>query len=147
MYINKWFRTLSETDKFKNLPKNDEKLLGIKILNSYDDSKSGIEIDEKQSDFNFINKPNILDDEKSNKFDHHHDILKTDNKESQIANQVHENHFKTFRNSLDVRFDVMNKNFIRAVKRELKCIYSEYLKNKGLRNSKCSLVSNNESFA
>ena len=87
-----------------------------------------------------------MKEEISNKFYHHDDILKSDSKESQIANLVHENHFKFFRNNLDVRFDVMNKNFIRAVKRELKCIYSEYLKNKGLRNSKYSLFNNNESF-
>ena len=85
-----------------------------------------------------------MKDEKSNKFDHH--IVKLDCKESQIANPDHENHFKTLRNNLEVRFDVMNKNFIRAVKRELRCIYLEYLKNKGVRNSKCSFVSNSELF-
>ena len=120
------------------------------MLNSYDESNSEIKIDEKQPDlkinqFNYICKPKVMEHEKNNGFDHH-DILKIDSKESQIANMVHENHFKTLRNNLEVRFDVMNKNFIRAVKRELRCIYSEYLKNKGLRNSKCSLVSNNELF-
>ena len=64
LHINKWFRTLSETTKIKNLTNNDENFLRIKILNSYDDSKSEIKIDEKQIDFevnqfNFINKPNI----------------------------------------------------------------------------------------
>ena len=45
-----------------------------------------------------------------------------------------------------MRFDVMNKNFIRAIKRELRCIHSDYFNNKNFSNSKSSLVSNNELF-
>ena len=121
------------------------------MISNYEDSKYEIKDNENQREFeinkfNCIIKLNILEKEKNCKFDNQDSLQTLGFKETQAANQAHENYSKTFKNNLDVRFDVMNKNFIRAVKRELKCIYSEYLKNKGCRNSKSSPVSNNELF-
>ena len=121
------------------------------MIDYYSNSQSEIQVANSQieletNQFDFIIKSQVLIDKRDNKFDHQYDLQTFSYKETQIANQVHKNHFKAFRNNFKVRFDVMNKNFIRVIKRELKYIHSEYFKNKGLRNSKSSLVSNNELF-
>ena len=121
------------------------------MISNYDDIKYDIKVDENQREFeinqfNGIIKLNILEKEKNCKFDNQDSLQTLGFNETQAATQVHENYSKTFRNNLDVRFDVMNKNFIRAIKRELKWIYLEFLKIKGCRNSKSSLIRNNELF-
>ena len=61
-------------------------------------------------------------------------------------------HFTRFHNKekskepLDVRYDVLNKNFIRTVKREPKNLLNQFLKTKMIKNSKNSFDSNNEEF-
>ena len=121
------------------------------MISNYDDNKYEIKVDENQhefeiSQFNYIIKLNILEKEKNSKFDNQDSLQTLSLKETQAFNQAHENYSKTFRNNFDVRFDVMNKNFIRAIKREIRWIYLEFIKIKGRKNSKSSLVSNNELF-
>ena len=121
------------------------------MIDYYSESQSEIQVADNQSEFetnqfDFIIKPQILVERKYNKFDHQYDLQSFSYKETQITNQVHKNHFKAFRNNFKVRFEGINMNFIRAIKRELKYIHSEYFKNKCLWNSKSSLVSNNELF-
>ena len=68
-------------------------------------------------------------------------------------NDKEERHFTRFHSKekskepIDVRYDVMNKNFIRTVKRELKNLLNQFLKTKEIKNSKNSFDSNNEEFA
>ena len=47
----------------------------------------------------------------------------------------------------DVRYDLMNKNFIRAVKREFSKIFDEFLRNYGLKDLKRSSYKNWKLFA
>ena len=95
------------------------------MISNYDDNKYEIKVDENQhefeiSQFNYIIKLNILEKEKNSKFDNQDSLQTLSLKETQAFNQAHENYSKTFKNNLDVRFDVMNKNFIRAIKREIR---------------------------
>ena len=47
---------------------------------------------------------------------------------------------------IELRYDIMNKNFIRAIKREYKAIYNDFIANQGLKNTKSHLIRNTEFF-
>ena len=48
--------------------------------------------------------------------------------------------------AIELRYDIMNKNFVRAIKREYKAIYNDFIANQGLKNTKSHLIRNTELF-
>ena len=67
------------------------------------------------------------------------------NKEEHHYTRYHKN--KSANGIINVRYDVMNKNFIRVVKRELKKLLDQFLKIQVCANLKNSYEDNNEIFA
>ena len=49
--------------------------------------------------------------------------------------------------TIELRYDIMNKNLIRAIKREYKAIYEDFIVKEGLKNTKSYLIKNTELFA
>ena len=63
--------------------------------------------------------------------------IKSSNKKSIRKFKIHK--YSNSERDLDVRYDVMNKNFIRAIKREWKKIYNQFTENKRNVNQNLSI--------
>ena len=54
---------------------------------------------------------------------------------------------RQWRWAIQLRYDIMNKNFIRAIKRQYKAVFDDFVANQGLKSTKSHLIKNTELFA
>ena len=112
-----------------------------KEINKRDDTTYYLENRDESSK---IGKISVISNIEENSDSHINEI------ESEVNKKLHKIHFHDQRKSsttFEVRYNVMNKNFIRTVKRKCRSLLAQYLENKGIKNSNWFSVKNNEQLA